>query len=96
MEEAPGYAQVRIAPKPEKRLGWLEAALETQHGRIFSGWYYELDGLRYEIHTPVQAHVVLGEKAYSLTVAKLGHRVKPRQMPTMVYSAVSAKDVVSK
>ena len=43
MEEAPGYAQVRIAPKPEKRLGWLEAALETQHGRIFSGWYYEPD-----------------------------------------------------
>lgn len=66
MEEAPGYAQVRIAPKPEKRLGWLEAALETQHGRIFSGWYYEPDGLRYEIHTPVQAHVVLGEKAYDL------------------------------
>lgn len=70
VEEAPGFERVRIAPNPDKRLGWLEASLDTKHGRIFSGWYYETEGLRYEIHTPVQAHVVLGGKEYDLKPGK--------------------------
>ena len=66
MEEKPGFAQVTIAPNPDKRLGWLEASIDTAYGTVFSGWYYELEGLRYEIHTPVKAHVVLGGKEYDL------------------------------
>ena len=66
VEDAPGFAQVRIAPHPDQRLGWLEATLDTKHGQIFSGWYYELEGVRYEIHTPVKAHVVLGDREYEL------------------------------
>ena len=70
VEENPGFAQVRIAPNPDKRLGWLEASVETEHGTIFSGWYYEQEGLRYEIRTPVQAHVVLSGKEYDLQPGK--------------------------
>ena len=66
LESAPGFERVRIAPTPDQRLGWLEASLDTKHGRIFSGWYYEPDGLRYEIHTPVKAHVVLGDREMDL------------------------------
>lgn len=31
VEEAPGYAKVRIAPIPDARLDWLKGALETRH-----------------------------------------------------------------
>ncbi len=56
---APGFARASVAPKPDKRLGWLEASIDTAHGRIFSGWYYEQEGLRYEIHTPVETAVCI-------------------------------------
>ena len=69
-ESAPGYAEVKIAPHPDKRLGWLEASLDTAHGTVFSGWYYEPEGLRYEIHTPVNANLTLGGKELSLAPGK--------------------------
>ena len=56
---APGFAKASVAPRPDKRLGWLEASIDTAHGRIFSGWYYEQEGLRYEIHTPVETTVCI-------------------------------------
>ncbi|MBR6771834.1 MAG: family 78 glycoside hydrolase catalytic domain [Clostridia bacterium] len=70
VESAPGYAEVNLAPHPDKRLGWLEASLDTAHGKIFSGWYYEPEGLRYEIHTPVNARLFLGGKEISLAPGK--------------------------
>ncbi|MDD6262110.1 MAG: family 78 glycoside hydrolase catalytic domain [Clostridiales bacterium] len=70
VEEAPGFEKVRIAPKPDKRLGWLEASVDSAYGRIFSGWYYENEGLRYEIHTPTPARVRLGEKEFDLEPGK--------------------------
>ena len=36
VEEKPGYAAVRIAPQPDKRLDWLEASVETRHGLVCS------------------------------------------------------------
>ena len=38
VEEKPGYAAVRIAPQPDKRLDWLEASVETRHGLVRSRW----------------------------------------------------------
>jgi alpha-L-rhamnosidase len=66
VEDAPGFGKVRIAPKPDQRLGWLEASIDTPAGKIFSGWYYELEGLRYEIHTPVPALLELDGKTLEL------------------------------
>ncbi len=60
LEEAPGFRKVRIAPNPDRRLGWLEARFESRHGLITSGWEYVGDTVRYEITTPVEAEVVLG------------------------------------
>lgn len=59
-ERHPGYEQVVIAPKPDRRLGWLRAELETQHGRICSAWVCEDEKIRYEIHTPVPALITIG------------------------------------
>ncbi len=55
----PGFAQVRFAPQPDQRLGWLEAAIETRHGTVRSRWKYGVDGIRYEFATPVPAQICL-------------------------------------
>ena len=65
VEEKPGYAAVRIAPQPDKRLDWLEASVETRHGLVRSRWETQRDMWRYEIETPVEAEVVIdGRKTF--------------------------------
>lgn len=59
LESHPGYEKVRIAPVPTNRLDWLEARLDTRHGRIRSIWKKEQDFWRYEITTPVEAEIVI-------------------------------------
>ena len=57
---SPGFAKVRIEPHPDKRLTSLSAVLDTVQGRIRSGWKYTEDGVRYEIETPVETEVIIG------------------------------------
>ena len=65
VEEKPGYAAVRVAPHPDKRLDWLEASVETRHGLVRSRWEKQRDMWRYEIETPVEAEVVIdGRKTF--------------------------------
>ncbi len=59
VEEKPGYAAVRIAPQPDKRLEWLEASVETRHGLVRSRWEKQRDIWRYEIETPVEAEIMI-------------------------------------
>jgi len=59
VEEAPGYAKVRLAPKPDKRLDWLDCSLDTRHGLVVSRWQKAGDCWRYELQTPVAATVVI-------------------------------------
>ncbi len=62
VEEAPGYAAVRIAPIPDERLGFVKASLDTKYGLIRSEWRYEGGKVHYEIEIPqgVQAEIVTG------------------------------------
>lgn len=62
VEEAPGFAQVRIAPKPDKRLEWLEAEIETRAGKISSKWTWVGEKVRVEIETASPAYIVIGEQ----------------------------------
>ena len=59
----PGFAKIRIAPKPDERLEWLEASIETRHGLVRSGWtHIEENGrrkVRYEIITPSPAVIII-------------------------------------
>ena len=59
VEEKPGYAAVRIAPQPDKRLDWLEASVKTRHGLVRSRWEKQENLWRYEIETPVEAEVAI-------------------------------------
>ncbi len=62
IEEAPGFAKVRIAPKPDRRLGWLDVTFDTDHGTIRSAWCYRDGQPRYTITTPVDAILVVDGK----------------------------------
>ncbi len=65
-EEFPGYERVKIAPLPDKRLDWLEAALQTRHGKISSRWSKQEGQWRYEITTPVEACIVIDGREYAV------------------------------
>ena len=41
----PGYAKVRIAPRPGGGLTWAEAALDSPHGRVEVAWRLDGDDL---------------------------------------------------
>lgn len=66
LESAPGFSQVRIAPLPDERMGWLKASIDTRNGKISSMWKYDNGRVRYEIETAVPAEIVIGEKHYNV------------------------------
>lgn len=63
-EEAPGFEKAVIEPHPDKRLGHLTASVETRRGKISSKWSYTNDGIRYDITTPCETEIILGDKHY--------------------------------
>jgi hypothetical protein len=40
----------------------MSAILDTVQGRIRSAWKYTDNGIRYEIETPVQSEIILGNE----------------------------------
>jgi len=64
VEEYPGFAQIRIEPKPDARLGWLSARIETRHGLVHSKWQYTEGGVRYDITTPSPGEICIGGQVY--------------------------------
>lgn len=62
----PGYARVRIAPHPDKRLGWLNATLDTRRGRVVSSWRKQEDAWRFDIVTPVPSQIVIGQETFDV------------------------------
>ncbi len=63
----PGFERVLIKPNPDKRLGYLEAKIETRFGLISSHWEYQKDGsIRFEIKTPVKAEIEISGEKYSV------------------------------
>lgn len=70
VEEAPGFEQIHFAPQANPNLEYLNARLETKHGEIYSGWYWQDGRVRYEIHTPVAATAVIDGTNYELAAGK--------------------------
>lgn len=64
LEEAPGFEKVRIEPQADYRIGWLEASIDTKHGRICSRWTNEDRGIKYEIETAVDAEIIINKEKY--------------------------------
>ncbi len=46
------YERVRIAPTPDKRLGYADCGIETRRGMLSVKWRYEGDRVRYDIEIP--------------------------------------------
>lgn len=55
MEEYPGFRKIRLAPKPDGRLQWAKAALDTPVGRYQSSWQISENGLTFEFNIPFNA-----------------------------------------
>ena len=60
-ENGAGYSCVRIAPKPEKRIGFADCGIKTRYGELSVKWSFEGDCVRYEISIPygTQAELTL-------------------------------------
>ena len=61
-EDKPGFEELIYAPHPDKRLGWLQAKLNTRRGTVSALWVCQEDGVRYELETPVRTKVCLNGK----------------------------------
>ena len=64
VEAAPGFAEIRIEPKPDRRLQWLEASIDTRHGLVRSRWTWIGENVKYEITVPSSATVCIGGTEY--------------------------------
>lgn len=64
-DDGAGYRKVRIAPHPDRRLGFAEGGIESRHGRISSSWHIFENEVRYEISLPdgVDAEIVLPDES---------------------------------
>ena len=49
---APGYAEITLAPHPDRRLGFADASIETRFGTVRVHWYYKEQRVYYEITVP--------------------------------------------
>lgn len=67
VKEYPGFEKVVIKPQPDKRMGYLEAKIETKKGTIRSYWEYVSENtVRYEISVPVFAEIVIDNEVYNV------------------------------
>lgn len=66
VEEKAGFKEVLIAPKPDRRMGWLKVTLQTAYGEVMSQWSCTDEGIRYEISVPVKSTIVIDEKIYNV------------------------------
>ena len=62
IEENPGFERALIAPVPDGRLGWMEARIDTRHGKIESKWAYTDNAICYEIYADMPAVVVIDDR----------------------------------
>ena len=64
-----GYRGIRFCPHPDRRLGFVNASVETDLGTVTSNWYYRDDTLCFEFTVPEgsEAEIVL-PNGYTETV----------------------------
>lgn len=52
LEDGAGYTHISLSPIPDRRLGYVNAEIETRQGRVSSSWYYREDGIHFEFTVP--------------------------------------------
>ena len=66
IEASPGFAKIKFEPKPNKKLQWLEATIDTRHGKVRSYWKFDERKIKYEIDTPVAATIIIDKRQYEV------------------------------
>ena len=77
---APGFRRIRMAPKPDRRVGFVKAAYRSASGVVRSAWRYDGDGWLWEFTVPdgAKADVTLPGSADVREYAAGTHRVHLR------------------
>ena len=57
----PGYEEIMINVKPDKRLGFADGGIITKYGKINVRWYYQEDFIKLEVDVPneITTHVMI-------------------------------------
>ncbi len=66
-ESKPGFENVILHPRPDRRLKWAEGSFETKYGTIKSRWQYEDGYIRYEFTVPNEAVIITGNNSYKVS-----------------------------
>ena len=75
-EEHPGFENVILAPRPDKRLEWVKATFDTKYGTVSSAWKYNGDSIDYEFTVPNKATLILDGKTRNLEKGEYKFTVK--------------------
>jgi hypothetical protein len=59
VEAAPAYEKITLTPHTDKRLGFVNCALDTVRGRIESNWYYKGEDVYIEFTVPADCEAAL-------------------------------------
>ena len=76
--KAPGYRNIIMAPKPDRRLGYVKAEYKSAAGLVKSAWRYEGDAWIWDFTVPAgaTASVVLPDGRHAITYLAGPHHVK--------------------
>ena len=66
VEKAPGFKEILLAPMPDKRLGWMEASIETRQGLVCSKWEWIKDKVRYSFTIPSAAAIRIDGRLFEV------------------------------
>lgn len=68
-DENAGFAKIKLAPNPDKRLGYAKASYMTKYGKLVSEWKYENDKVVYRSEIPegMTAELTIDGKSELLT-----------------------------
>ena len=70
LEDDAGYKHILLKPHPDKRIGFLEASVETRFGKLSSHWYYDNDKVRFEFDIPAEstAEIILPDGTHNTVI----------------------------
>lgn len=92
LEAYPGFKQVRIAPQPDERIGWVKASYDSASGLYESGWEFKGEEVVFTVSVPFDAKAKFllpegyeflerDERGFILTCGKYTLRAKKQQKP---------------
>lgn len=65
-ENAPGFENVILAPRPDARLGYVKAQIETRYGTLRSEWKYDGEDVVFEFCVPNRGVILLADRRFAV------------------------------